>query len=80
MKDKICMICKTAIDMDKEYCEFKHYERIDVIHSKAYYHVNCFRERLNSTGEQKVVTKEALSFIKGAKKLMGIKDEEVIVV
>ncbi len=71
------MLCKMAIDMDGEYCEFKHYRKIDDIISKAYYHVKCFRDRLNSAGEQKIIQKEALSFIKGAKKLMGMKEEEV---
>lgn len=55
MKDKICLICKLAIDMDKEFCKFEHYEKKDVIRSKAYHHVNCFRDKvlLNKAMEQK---------------------------
>jgi len=53
----------------------------DVILSKGYYHIQCFRDRLNGGQNLKMLQSEALGFIKGAKKLVGIKDEpEVIIV
>jgi len=82
MKNKTCMICKLAIEIDKEqFVEVKHYEKKDVILSKGYYHIQCFRDRLNGGQNLKMLQSEALGFIKGAKKLVGIKDEpEVIIV
>jgi L-lysine 2,3-aminomutase len=72
MKDKICLLCKTAIDVEKEYCEFKHYEKRDKIRSKAYYHVNCFRERMMGNAEHKKIQKDARQIIDYAKKTLGI--------
>lgn len=78
MKDKICNLCKTAIDTNKEYCKFHHMEKKDIIKSKAYYHVSCFRDRLTGSKAEKDLQREALSFIRGAKKLAGIKEEVVV--
>lgn len=59
MKDKVCMSCKTSIDMDKDYCEFRQYKKKNKIQSKAFYHVNCFRDRILKSQEQS----EALKFV-----------------
>ena len=82
MKNKTCMICKLAIETDKEqFVEVKHYEKKDVILSKGYYHIKCFRDRLNGGENLKRLQNEAFGFIRGAKKLVGIEDEpEVMVV
>ena len=82
MKNKTCMICKLAIEIDKEqFVEVKHYEKKDVILSKGYYHIKCFRERLSGGKNLQRLQSEALGFIRGAKKIVGIKDEpEVILV
>jgi len=82
MKNKNCMICKLGIEVDKEqFVKVKHYEKKDIILSKGYYHIKCFRDRLNGGKNLQKLQVEALGFIKGAKKLVGIKDEpEVIVV
>lgn len=63
MKDKICLICHTAIDMDKEYCEFKHYEKQDIIKSKAWYHVECFRNKLSNSQANNIVQMKALELM-----------------
>lgn len=63
MKDKICSICKTGIDVDKEYCEFKHYNKRDDIKSKAYYHVTCFRDRLTNSMTNNQVQIKALDIL-----------------
>jgi len=77
MKNKTCMICKLAIELEKEqFVEVKHYEKKDIILSKGYYHIKCFRDRLNGNEN---LQKEALRFIMGAKKLAGIKDEQEFV-
>jgi hypothetical protein len=72
MKDKICGICRTAIDTDKEYCEFKQYKKVDVIQSKAYYHVNCFRDRINGVKEQKEALKTALNTLSRVQERFGL--------
>ncbi len=78
MKDKICGICRTAIDTDKEYCQFVQFKNKDIIQSKAYYHVNCFRDRLVGTKEQKEAMKVALSTLNQVQKKFGLKEDEVV--
>ena len=79
MKNKICLICHTAIDTNKEYCEFKHYKHKDVINSKAYYHVECFRKRLTGSAVQEKLAKQGFDLIKLAKEKMGIEDKQEVV-
>ena len=75
------MICKLGIELEKEqFVEVKHYEKKDIILSKGYYHIQCFRNRLNGGENLKKLQKEAFGFIRGAKKLVGIKDEEEVIV
>ena len=70
------MICKLGIDLDKEqFVEVKHYEKKDIILSKGYYHILCFRDRLNGGENLKRLQTEAMEFIKGAKKKIGIEDK-----
>jgi len=81
MKNKTCMICKLGIELDKEqYVEIRHHEKKDIILSKGYYHIKCFRNRLNGGENLKKLQSEAMGFIKGAKKLVGIKDDEEVVI
>lgn len=63
MKDKICGICHTVIDLDKEFCKFEHYQDKDNIKSKAWYHVNCFAERLRGTRVQEAVANKAMEVL-----------------
>jgi len=80
MKNKTCMICKLGIEVDEqEYVEVKHYKKKDIVLSKGYYHIKCFRDRLTGGEKLRNLQSEALGFIKGAKKLVGIKDEEEVV-
>ncbi len=75
------MICKLGIEIDKEqFVEVKHYEKKDVILSKGYYHIKCYRDRLNGTEKMNKLQSAAMSFIDGAKKKVGIKDEQEVVV
>lgn len=62
-KDKVCMICHTVIDNNKEFCEFIHFEKKEKIKSEGYYHVNCFRDRLKGTQEQQAVTHKAMEIL-----------------
>ena len=81
MKDKVCMICHTAIDMDKEFATFEHHENKDVIKSKAWYHINCFRDRLSNSKEQSEALKLATNTLKQVKEKMGLSnDQEVVIV
>jgi len=77
MKNKTCMICKLGIELYKEqFVEVKHYQKKDIILSKGYYHIKCFRDKINGTESLNKLQSAALGFINGAKKLTGIKDEE----
>jgi len=80
MKDKICFICKTTINVDKEeYVEARHFEKKDVIKSKGYYHLKCYRDRINNANGMNLLQREAFDFIKKAKKKAGIDDDEEVV-
>ena len=80
MKNKTCMICKLGIELEKEqFVEVKHYEKKDVILSKGYYHIKCFRDRLNGTDKMNKLQSAAMSFINGAKKKVGIEDEQEVI-
>ena len=81
MKNKTCMICKLTIELEKEqFVEVKHYEKKDIILSKGYYHIQCFRDRLNGGENLKRLQAEAMGFIKGAKKMVGMKDESEVII
>jgi hypothetical protein len=79
MKDKICLICHTTINTDDEYCEFKHYKRKEEIKSKAYYHINCFRRRLQGPDNANKLMEETMSLVKAAKEKMGIEDKQEVI-
>ena len=80
MKDKVCLICQTAIDTENEYCEFKHLKKKDEIKSKAYYHVNCFRNRLQGPANANKLMKETMNILKVVKERAGIEDKQEIIV
>ena len=63
MKDKICLICHTAIDTEKPFCKFETYQKKDVLQTKAWYHVNCFRERLSGGNIQKALAQQTMQLI-----------------
>ena len=79
MKDKVCLICHTAIDMNKEFCKFEHYAKKEIIKSKAYYHVECFRKRLTGSDTQEKLAKQGFALLKLAKEKMGIEDKQEVV-
>ena len=80
MKDKICLICHTAIDTNKEYAEFKHYHKKDDIKSKAYYHINCFAERLRGPAKANKLMEQTMNILKAVKEKAGIEDKQEVVV
>jgi hypothetical protein len=57
--DMICHICHLVINPDLEYCEFIHYKENGGCKSHAFYHVNCFRERMNGGREVKKLQAKA---------------------
>lgn len=57
--EKVCLICDSVIDTKKEFCEFKHYRQECRIRSRSYYHVNCFRRRLNGSSDQELLFSKA---------------------
>lgn len=46
MESKTCKLCQIGIDESKQFAEFIHYANKDKISSKAFYHVECFREKM----------------------------------
>lgn len=80
MKNKTCMICKLEIEIEEEqFVEVKHYKKKDIILSKGYYHIKCFRDRLNGSDKLNKIQSAAMSFINGARKKVGIEDEQEVI-
>jgi len=80
MKNKTCMICKLEIEIEEEqFVEVKHYKKKDIILSKGYYHIKCFRDRLNDSDKLNKIQSAAMSFINGARKKVGIEDEQEVI-
>jgi len=80
MKNKTCMICKLGIEIEEEqFVEVKHYKKKDIILSKGYYHIKCFRDRLNGSDKLNKIQSAAMSFINGARKKVGIEDEQEVI-
>jgi hypothetical protein len=64
MKNKNCNICRLAIEVDnEEYIEVKQYEKKDKLKSTGFYHIKCFRDRLNGTQVQNAVQMKALDIL-----------------
>jgi len=81
MKNKICMICKMTILIGKEeFVEVKHYSDKEEILSKGYYHIKCYRDRLNGGNNLKMLQEKAARIIDFAGKKMGIEEQEVITI
>lgn len=71
MNELICFICQLGIDLDKEFAEFIHYKKKGIKKSSAYYHVNCFREKLGGGREnRKLQAKANLILDKVAERMM----------
>ena len=80
MKTKICLICHTAIDMNKEFAKFEHYKNQNEIKSKAFYHVECFRKKISGASVQEKLAKQGMELINLAKKKIGEGDEKEVVI
>lgn len=63
MKDKICLICHTAIDTDKEFAEFKHHKNQNEVKSRAWYHIECFKNRMLGSQAQVAVAQKAMGIL-----------------
>lgn len=58
-EDIVCGICKLVIDLNKEFCEFIHFDKKDSIKSIGFYHINCFRERMSGGNNLKALQEQA---------------------
>jgi hypothetical protein len=64
MKNKNCMICKLGIKIGtEEYVEVKHNGIDNNIICRGFYHLNCFRERLNSSSLNNQLQKKAIEML-----------------
>lgn len=68
---KFCNICKLGIDETKEFARFTHFHNKDKIFTEAYYHINCYRERLTGAKKAQELQKRAEGMLNFAGNLMG---------
>lgn len=73
-EDKVCNICKLVIDESKEFARFTHFKNKKEVLSEAYYHINCFRERMLGSAENRKIQKDAKQIIDFAKQRLGISE------
>ena len=74
------MICNTTIIIPgQQYVKVEHNSEKDETLSKGFYHIHCFRNRLNGTQTLQKLQNEALDFIQRAKEIPGIKYEVGVV-
>lgn len=71
MTNKICMICKLGIDPDKAFVKVTEYKDKDNIKSKGYYHIECFRERINNSKNMQKLGVMAKSMLNKANQIIG---------
>lgn len=58
------MICKMTIQIDdEEYVKVQHYKKGEELLSKGWYHIKCYRERLNGNPYQNALQLKTLGIL-----------------
>ena len=70
-EDKICLICHLAIDHSKDFVRNTHFKNKDEKLSEAFYHTNCFREKISGITRLEKIQKQAVNLMNFAKDKMG---------
>ena len=65
-EDKICGLCGFVIDERKEYAALVTYFYKDKIRNIAFYHINCYREKLLQTKNLSLLGNKATQFMNKA--------------
>lgn len=71
MESKTCKLCQLGIDDSKQFAEFIHYVNKDKIQSKAYYHVDCFREKMLGSAKGQYLMAKANKLMDKAAEVMA---------
>jgi hypothetical protein len=66
----ICNICKFGIDTSKQYAEFIHWANKDKQQSKAFYHVDCYRERMLGSAKGQYLMARANKLLNKAEEII----------
>lgn len=66
-----CNLCHLSIDTDEEFTEFVHYHKRGEKKSSAFYHVKCFRDRINVSEKANKELDKASSILNKASKALG---------
>jgi len=73
------MICKgTIIIPGDRHVKVKDIDEKEEILSKGYYHINCYKERLNQGNVVKEMSKKVMGLLNGVSDKLGIDNEEVV--
>lgn len=67
-----CNLCHLSIDTDEEFAEFTHYHKRGEKRSSAFYHVKCFRDRINVSEKANKELSKASSILDKASKALGL--------
>lgn len=67
---KFCSICKLGIDNTKQFAEFIHWVNKNKIQSQAYYHIECYKERMLGSAKGQYLMARANKLLEKAEGLM----------
>lgn len=67
----VCGICKCKINLDMPFAEFIHYRKKKEIISAAFYHVDCFRQKLTGAMDITELKEKANQILEMAAERLG---------
>ena len=72
----VCTICHLFLDKTKDFVRNTHFKKENEKLSEAFYHTQCFKEKILGVGELNKIKKQAFGIMKFAKEKMGM--DEVV--
>lgn len=67
-----CSLCHLSIDTNEEFAEFIHYKKRGETKSSAFYHVKCFRDKINVSLKANEELSKASRILDKATKALGM--------
>lgn len=69
-----CGICHLSIDTEEPFAEFIHYNKHHDVKSSAFYHVDCFKDKINVSLKANKELDKASRLLSNLKSKIGFED------
>jgi hypothetical protein len=69
-----CGICHLSIDTEEQFAEFIHYNKHHDINTSAFYHIDCFKDKINVSKKASKELDNARNIINKAAQKLGLMD------